>query len=134
MKTVFVDTNVILDVLLQNEGLWKDSFKVFQLAELGRIHAYVSSSSMTDIFYVAKKKLTTTVARAAIEKLLGLFLIVGVDGEDLRGALTIPIDDVEDALQAWCAKKIGADMLITRDMDGFPNIGIPVVTPAGFIS
>ena len=133
MKTVFVDTNVILDVLLQNDGFWKDSFKVFQLAELGRIRAYVSASSMTDIFYVAKKKLTTPVAREAIKKLLGLFSIVGVDGEDLQNALNIPIDDVEDALQAWCAKKTGADTLITRDIDGFQNIDIPVVPPAKFI-
>ena len=57
MKTVFVDTNVILDVLLQNEGFWQDSLKIFQAAELGQIRACVSASSMTDVFYVARKKL-----------------------------------------------------------------------------
>ena len=132
MKTVFVDTNVILDVLLQNDDFWKDSLKVFQLAELGRIRAYVSASSMTDIFYVAKKKLTIPVAREAVKKLLGLFSIIGVDGEDLQGALTLPIDDMEDALQAWCAKKARVDTLITRDIGGFQNSDIPVVTPAKF--
>ena len=51
MMRVFVDTNVILDVLLQNDGFWQDSIKIFQLAELGKIKAYVSASSITDIFY-----------------------------------------------------------------------------------
>jgi len=73
MRTVFVDTNVILDVLLQNEGFWPDGLKIFQLAELGEIRACVSASSMTDVFYVAKKKLTVPVAREAMRKLLGLF-------------------------------------------------------------
>jgi putative PIN family toxin of toxin-antitoxin system len=133
MKTVFIDTNIILDVLLQNEGFWQESIKLFQLAELGQIRAYVSASSMTDIFYVTRKRLTAPVAREAIEKRLRLFGSVGVDGDDLRGALTLPIDDMEDALQVWCAQKVKADTLITRDTDGFSGIGISVKDPADFI-
>ncbi len=132
MKTVFVDTNVILDVLLQNDGFWQDSLKVFLLAELGRVRACVSASSMTDVFYVARKKLTMAAAREAMEKLLGLFEVVSVGGDDLRGALTLPIDDMEDALQAWCARKVKADALITRDADGFTGAGLLVVAPADF--
>ena len=55
MRRLFIDTNVILDVLLQNEGLWQDSIKILQLAELGKVTGFVSASSMTDIFYIAKK-------------------------------------------------------------------------------
>ena len=132
MKSVFVDTNVIIDVLLQNEGFWQDSMKVFRFAELGQIRAYVSASSMTDVFYVIRKKLTVPVARDAIEKLLNLFLIVGVDGDDLRCALALPISDMEDALQAWSAVKVKADALITRDTNGFSNIEIPLITPVQF--
>ena len=132
MRAVFVDTNVILDVLLQNEGFWQYSLRIFQLAELGKVNAYVSASSMTDIFYIVRKKLTVPVARKAIEKLLELFLIVEVNGDDLRGAMALPIDDFEDALQAWSAQKANVETLITRDVDGFANIGIPVISPADF--
>jgi len=132
MKTVFVDTNVILDVLLQNEGFWQDSIKVFRLAEFAQIRACVSASSITDVFYIVRKKLTMPVARDAIEKLLHLFVIIGVDGDDLQGALALPIVDLEDALQAWIAKKANAEALITRDPGGFVNIDIPVITPAEF--
>ena len=132
MRTVFIDTNVILDVLLQNEPFWPDSIRIFQLAELGEIRAYVSASSMTDIFYVAKKKLTIPLAREAMRKLLNLFQVVGVDSADLLGALELPISDMEDALQAWCAKKAGVDTLITRDTHGFPGLDIPTIAPANF--
>ena len=132
MKTVFVDTNVVLDVLLQNEGLWESSLGILRLAELARIRACVSSSSVTDIFYIARKRLTVPVARAAIESILHLFDIIGVDGDDLRGAMTIPIADVEDALQVWCAQKVGAVAIITRNVGDFANIDIPVITPEEF--
>ena len=129
MKRVFVDTNVVLDVLLKREGFWEESIKIFQLAELGQIKAFVSASSMTDIFYVAKKKLSTPVARQAIEKLLNLFSVVEVGSEDLIGALSLHIDDFEDALQAYCAKKSNSSVLITRDISGFPDIGMAVISP-----
>ena len=132
MKRVFIDTNVILDVLLQRDGFWQDSLKIFQLAELGKIKAYVSASSMTDIFYVSRKKLSLPTARQAIENLLALFEIVDVGREDLSGALTIHIDDFEDALQAYCAKKAKVTTLITRDVEGFSGIDIEVVMPAFF--
>jgi len=132
MKTIFVDTNIILDVLLQNAGLWQGSLKIFKLAELRHIKVYVSASSMTDIFYVASKKLSASIARDAIGNLLNLFEIVEVGADDLYGALSVPISDYEDALQAWCAKKVGADILVTRDVDGFASIDIPVFEPDNF--
>ena len=132
MRKVFVDTNVVLDVLLQRYPFWQDSLRIFQFAELGEIEAYVSASSMTDIFYVANKKLSTPVARQAIEGLLGLFRVVGVDADDLSNALHVPIHDFEDALQAYCAFKAGADVLLTRDIGGFVNIEMKVVTPGEF--
>jgi predicted nucleic acid-binding protein len=132
MKTVFVDTNIILDVLLQNEEFLQDSLKVFRLAEMGSIRAYVSASSMTDIFYITKKSLTAPVAREAINRLLAIFHVVGVDGNDLKGALSLPIEDMEDALQLWCAEKTEAVALITRDTKGFSHARIRIVSPSDF--
>ncbi len=132
MTTAFIDTNVMLDVLLENEGFWQDSLRIFRLAELGSVKAFVSASSMTDIFYVVRKKMSIPIARDAIEKLLILFNIVSVDGDDLRGAMTLPIRDMEDALQAWCAKKANVEVFITRDTNGFPCIDIPVIKPVDF--
>jgi len=132
MKVVFIDTNVILDVLLQNDIFFEDSLKIFRLAEMGIIRAYVSASSLTDIFYITRKQLTIAAARNAIKSLLTIFRVVGVDGSDLEGALNMPILDVEDALQLWSAEKIHAEVLVTRDIKGFPYATITVMTPADF--
>jgi predicted nucleic acid-binding protein len=53
---VLVDTNVILDVLLKRDGLYAESFGVFQLVEQHAITGCVSSSAMTDIFYLVHKE------------------------------------------------------------------------------
>jgi predicted nucleic acid-binding protein len=132
VRKVFVDTNVILDGLLRNPGFVEDSKRIFSCAERGEICAFLSASSITDIFYISRKKLTVPVARKAIEVLLNIFEIVSVDGDDLKGALTVPIADVEDALQAWCARKSGAEVFITNNTKDFKNVDIPVLTPAEF--
>jgi predicted nucleic acid-binding protein len=134
LKTVFVDTNVILDVLLQNDHFFEDSLHVFQMAERREIRACVSASSMTDIFYITRKSLEISTARDAICNLLGIFNVVEVSGEDLKEALRLPISDLEDALQLWCALKSNAEVLITRDLNDFQNIEIQVLSPAEFVN
>ena len=133
MKTVFVDTNVILDVLLQNDVFFQDSLKVFNLSETKDIQAYVSASSLTDVFYIARKRLSIATAHSALNALLAIFNVVGIDGDDLRGALNMPIPDMEDALQLWCAEKIHADVMITRDIKGFPYATMAVLSPSDFL-
>ena len=54
MRGVYVDTNVVLDVLLQRRGFWQDSLQVFQLAELGKIKAYVSASSLFQKIHLSR--------------------------------------------------------------------------------
>lgn len=105
--------------------------KVFKLVELGEVRAFVSASCMTDIFYVARKKLSTSVARTAIAGLLELFEVVDVGVNDLKDALTMDIIDFEDALQAWLFTKVSTDVLITRDISGFPRVD--TVSPTDFV-
>ena len=74
MKSVFVDTNVVLDVLLQNEEFFADSLRIFQLAETNIIRAFVSASSMTDIFYISRKHLSISVAREAMLRIVPVYM------------------------------------------------------------
>jgi len=57
---VLIDTNVILDILLQREPHNKDAAKINILSEKGYIRSYISASAVTDIFYIARKELKNT--------------------------------------------------------------------------
>ena len=48
--TVFLDSNIILDILLKNAGFYEESKKVLELSDSKTIDFYVSAASITDIF------------------------------------------------------------------------------------
>ena len=52
---VFIDTNVILDVLCKREKFYNDSLKVFKLCEAKMIKGYMSALSITNIIYIWEK-------------------------------------------------------------------------------
>jgi predicted nucleic acid-binding protein len=133
MWRVFIDTNVILDVLLMNPGLWKECLQIFELAEHKGIDAYVSASSMTDIFYMVRKRQNIETARLAYRRILSIFSVVGVTQADLEEAYNIPISDIEDALQVQCATKMKADYIITRNIRDFKESSVQAILPGDFL-
>ena len=50
-----IDTNVILDVILRRVPFFADSWAVYNLIEQRKCTGCISSSAMTDIFYLARK-------------------------------------------------------------------------------
>jgi predicted nucleic acid-binding protein len=130
---VLVDTNVILDVLLKRDGLYTDSFKVFHLAEQGAITGCVSSSAMTDIFYLVHKaqKHIDTVYQA-VEGVAAVFTIVPVFESTITSALALRWKDFEDAVQYRAAKENEVDCIVTRNKDDYKNSGMPCMSPVEF--
>ena len=52
---VLLDTNIVLDVLLEREPWFSDSQEIWQASEDGRLTAHLLASTLTDIFYIARK-------------------------------------------------------------------------------
>lgn len=52
---VLLDTNVVLDVLLNRETWVKDSAAVWQASDQGRIIGHITATTLTDIFYVSRR-------------------------------------------------------------------------------
>ena len=52
---VLIDTNVILDFLLQRELFFQDAERLFQAIDSGQIVGYVTATTLTDIFYIARR-------------------------------------------------------------------------------
>ena len=76
---VLLDTNVILDVLLHREPFYEDSRAVYGLVEQRWITGCVSSSAMTDIFYIAHRELRETAeVYSLMDDIANLFIIVPV--------------------------------------------------------
>jgi predicted nucleic acid-binding protein len=65
---VLIDTNVVLDELINNAVFFTYSKKIFDFAEQKRITGFISASAITDIFYVAQRKLVKKAIKEAIKR------------------------------------------------------------------
>ena len=128
MMRVLLDTNVVLDYLL-NRMPWADHAQViWQAHEAGRLNAHIAATTLTDIFYIVRKGLGLDLAWTGVHTCLDQLIVVGVDLPDLRSACSFSGRDFEDNLQLACAVNIGAQYIITRDPAGFADASIPVVS------
>jgi predicted nucleic acid-binding protein len=134
-KSVLLDTNVSLDETLEREPFLKDADHIFALATEGCFTAYISGSSITDIFYTLRKKFQSKeAAMRKIEHLLTMVRIAPVDDAIIRRAVSLHWPDFEDAVQYTAAEALQADFLITRDKTGYLLAPVEkIITPADFI-
>ena len=131
---VLVDTNVVLDVLLERHPFSEDSFVIFRLANLKRIRGYLSAASITDIFYFVRKKWhDTEEAYRMMDKLTDLFSVAPVSEKTIADALALRWKDFEDAVQCMVAIENSVDYIVTRNTQDFSSGHIPAVTPEQFI-
>ena len=132
--TVLIDTNVVLDVLLNNAGLVAGSKAIFDLADEKRFIGYVTASAVTDIFYVSQKKLGKKAAKEAIKYLLNIYFPATVTGTDIYNVLDLTWDDFEDSVQFTVGEGLSADYIVSRNTQDFSSGHIPAVTPEQFLS
>ncbi|MDR1580510.1 MAG: PIN domain-containing protein [Synergistaceae bacterium] len=127
---VVVDNNVVVDALKPNPKFAVEAQEILRLASAKAIDGFISANSLTDIFYVLRKEHGAGKAKAMIQKLLLLLDIIGNEPADCVDALERPMNDFEDALIDVCAKKIGADCVVSRDEAFIKAVKeIDVITP-----
>ena len=66
-KRIFVDTNILLDVLLEREGYYYDALKLWANAENGNVEACIAAISLNNIHYVMRKLKSETTAMIAVK-------------------------------------------------------------------
>jgi predicted nucleic acid-binding protein len=126
---VLLDTNVVLDVLLSRNRWLDDAKAIWQAADEGRITGYLTATTMTDIFYVARRLGDILQAKQSVQVCLDAFEIVTVDRSVLERAQQLSGSDFEDNVQIACAESIGLEAIVTRDTDGFAGSTVPVWSP-----
>lgn len=131
---LFLDINVILDVLAKRDPWFQDSAAILSLLETDEFDGIVAAHSITTLFYLASKHLGHRRATARLLDLLKLVSVSPVDQDTILRGLALGWSDFEDALQMLCADTAGADYLITRNPRDFESDSIPVITPAQLIA
>ncbi|MDQ5826931.1 MAG: PIN domain-containing protein [Chloroflexota bacterium] len=127
MRLLF-DTNIVLDVLLDRRPFVEHSKQLWEAVDEGRLAGYVTATTLTNIFYIARKLVGVDKASAAVKVCLDTFEICSVDRSALELALNMAANDYEDALQVACAQLAGLDGIVTRDTT-YPGSSVAIYTP-----
>ena len=131
---LFIDANVLLDVLLSRQPFVECSVQVLDLCAKKKAVGCCSGLTVCNLMYILRKHCTLETARQCMSDFATFVEIVDVKSASVIGALHSANPDFEDAVQVGCAATSGADAIVTRDKIGFEDASIPVYTPTELIS
>ncbi len=129
---LFLDTNVLIDLYQRREPFYRDIRRIQIMEVFGDVELWASAKSFTDIYYVLSKKHESSTIQRAFEASFEFLHICSIDSDDVRQAVQLGWEDFEDCLIDLAARKVKADVLLTRDISGFSESRIPIKRPEAF--
>lgn len=130
MKKIFVDTNIIIDLLADRRPHSKFAIALFEKAESQKVKLFASSHSFATTYYLLKKHIDDKNLRLILLRLLEYVNIILIDIHVIKRGLKSKHKDFEDALQILAALSVDKmDCIVTRDLKDFKDSEIPVFSP-----
>ena len=135
MRTrLFLDTNVMLDLLGERIPFYDLIARVATLADQGKITMVVSALSFATVNYFLTKYENADKAMDKLRKFKVICKICDLDELTIEKGLNSNFPDFEDALQYFGALKSNCNIIITRDAKDFKKAQIPVMTADEFLA
>lgn len=133
MDTVFIDTNIVIDLLAKREAFYKDAQKLFTLGDIGKVRICVSALSFANAHYSIARHHKTVVVRKYLSTFKVLVNVLPLNEKTIELSLASDFDDFEDGLQYFTALENNCDAIITRNKRDFRSSVIPVMTATEFL-
>ncbi len=133
MKRILLDTNVVLDVLLDRHSHVDASAAVWVAVETGISEGFLAAHAVTTIHYLLRKEMGNIKARRIVSAILSVFGVAPVDTAVIQEALQLPLADFEDAVTAAAARLAGCECIVTRDPKGFRRSPVRALPPEAVI-
>lgn len=124
---ILLDTNIILDIALEREPFVESATRLFKESRRKNILLCMTSTTITDLYYVHRKVKGKKEALLFIRELLQFIDVISVDKDIIVDALNSEVSDFEDAIQVCSAKKESITTIVTRDESDFIKSGFSEV-------
>ncbi len=128
MIKLFIDSDIILDVLAEREPHYIHAARLFTLIDQNEIIAYTSPLIFANLHYLLKKETTNLLALKSLRKLKTFINILPIDERVIEQALNSEFNDFEDAIQYFTAVNNGITLIITRNKIDYKRSKIDVLT------
>jgi predicted nucleic acid-binding protein len=130
---LFIDTNVMMDLLGERVPYYNSIAKIATLADKGQVKMVVSSFSYPTVYFLLSKFENSEKVKEKLRKFKIISEISDLDEIVIEKGLTSNFSDFEDALQYHCALKADCNILITRNAKDFKESEIPLMTGEEFL-
>ena len=127
---ILVDTNILLDYILDREPYGEAARCVVKACKDGTIKGCIAAHSISNMFFILRKVYAPEERRILLKSLCTLFEVESIDKRKIeRALLNKEFSDFEDCLQMECALSFGADYIVSRNPKDFQNSKVPCIDP-----
>ena len=134
MEKVFVDSDIVLDLLSGREPHYKYAAELFSMADENSIKIYVSSLTFANVNYILSRQLTAGQARKMLLKFKTIINVLSVNDKIIELALASDFHDFEDAIQYNTAIENGISTLLTRNLKDYKKADIAIMTAQQYLN
>ena len=133
MNKVFVDTDVVLDLLAARLPHFHFSAVLFTFAEMKKLELYTTPLILANTFYILRKQLGNDSAKNALRKLRILLHVIDSTESVIDKALNSDFSDFEDAIQYYTALEYQIPVILTRNIRDYKKASVIVQTPESYL-
>ena len=133
MNKVFVDSDVILDLLAHRVPHFHFAALLFTFADMGKLQLYTSPTVFCNVFYILRKELGIDKAKSALRKLRLIIKIIDSTEKTIDYTLNSDFSDFEDAIQCYTAQNHQIPIIVTRNVKDYKSAEIIVQNPESFL-
>lgn len=134
MQKVFIDTNIIIDLLSKRKEFYKPASWLFTLSDNKEVILAISSLTFANTFYLLSKELDTEKVKEILRKFKLLVKVLPMDDKIIDLSLNSGFKDFEDAIQYFTAIENKFEIIITRNLKDFKLSKIPVMTANDYLA
>ena len=130
MKSIFLDTNVLIDFFADRKPFSIDAARLFDYSLKKKINIYISAVSYNNIYYIVRQSLSHAETIKMLTEISEWTNVIDLTKDIINKSLTSDFKDFEDAIQYNCAKSINKiDLIVTRDTKDYKVSSLAILTP-----
>ena len=134
VSKILIDTNILLDYLLEREPFFEDAKEVILTCTEGNTKGCIAAHSISNMFFILRREYDSKERREVLKNLCMIFDVEGIDKTKLLlGLENEDFSDFEDCLQMECAKSYGAEYIVTRNVSDYSVSDIKAILPSEYL-
>ncbi|GHV21705.1 PIN domain-containing protein [Spirochaetia bacterium] len=118
-KKIFIDSDIILDVLAEREMFYEPAAEIFDLGSTKKLELYTTAVVLANVFYFLRKKYGIEKSKGLLKKLRSIIKVLPIDEAMVDSTLESKFGDFDDGLQYFSAKEKRIPIILTRNIKDY---------------